>query len=55
MLGPIRAALTSQDLSYDTKFGPSQSRKTLPLNNEKYETGRFKCYDSQQVKTIFPV
>jgi len=33
MLGPIRAALTSQDLSFDTKFGPSQSRETLPLNS----------------------
>ena len=38
-LKPIRAALTSQDLSSDTKFGPSQSRVTLPLTylreNEK--------------------
>ena len=30
-LGPIRAALTSQDLSLDIKFGPFQSRETLPL------------------------
>ena len=29
-LGPIRAALTSQVLSTDTKFSPSQSRVTLP-------------------------
>jgi len=29
--GPIRAALTFLDLSSDTKFGPSQSRETLPL------------------------
>jgi len=28
-LGPIRAALTYQDLYFDTKFGPSQSRDTL--------------------------
>ena len=28
----IRAPLTSQDLSSDTKFSPSQSRETLPLN-----------------------
>ena len=27
----VRAPLTSQDLSSDTKFGPSQSRETLPL------------------------
>jgi len=32
-LGPIRAALTSQDLSSDTKFSPSQSRVMLPLND----------------------
>ena len=30
--GTIRAALTFQDLSSDTKFSPSQSRETLPLN-----------------------
>ena len=30
---PIRAALTSQDLSFDTKFSPSQSRVTLPLKD----------------------
>ena len=29
--GPIRGALTSQDLSSDTKFSPSQSHETLPL------------------------
>jgi len=29
--GTFRAALTFQDLSSDTKFGPSQSRETLPL------------------------
>ena len=32
-LEPIRAALTSQDLSFDTKLSPSQSRVTLPLSN----------------------
>ena len=31
-LEPIRAALTSQEISFDTKFSPSQSRVTLPLN-----------------------
>ena len=31
-LGPIRAALTSQDLSSDTKSAPTQSREKLPLN-----------------------
>ena len=30
-LKPIRAALTSQDLSSYTKFAPTQSRVTLPL------------------------
>ena len=30
-LKPIRAALTSQDLSSDTKFAPTQSRVMLPL------------------------
>jgi len=28
----IRAAITFQDLSYDTKFDPSPSRETLPLS-----------------------
>jgi len=32
MKRPIRASLTFLDLSSDTKFGPSQSRETLPLN-----------------------
>ena len=31
MKRPIRASLTFKDLSSDTKFGPSQSRETLPL------------------------
>ena len=30
-LKPIRACLTSQDLSSNTKFSQSQSRDTLPL------------------------
>ena len=30
---PIRAFLTFKDLSSDTKFGPSQSRETLPLTS----------------------
>ena len=34
---PIRAALTSQDLSTDTKFSPSQSRVTLPLKRYQSE------------------
>jgi len=33
-LKPIRAALTFQDLSTDTKFSPSQSRVTLPLKTD---------------------
>jgi len=37
MKRPIRAALTFQDLSSDTKFGASQSRETLPLIMQKYE------------------
>ena len=32
-LKPIRAALTSRDLSSDTKFSLSQSRVTLPLRS----------------------
>jgi len=31
MKSPIRASLTFQDLSSDTKFVPSQSREMLPL------------------------
>ena len=32
-LKPIHAALTSQDLSFDTKFAPTQSYVMLPLND----------------------
>jgi len=33
--GTIRAPLTSQDLSSDTKFSPSQSRVALPFKFHK--------------------
>jgi len=36
MTRPNRAALTFQDLSSDTKFGPSQSHETLPLKGWKF-------------------
>jgi len=37
-LGPICAALTSQDLSSDTKFAPTQSRETLAFKRKLNET-----------------
>ena len=39
-LKPIRAALTSQDLSSGTKFAQTQSRVTLPLSKKQVSWAR---------------